>query len=388
MHPTFDTRIFRKECRSLARLGYEVKLIITADQEQEVDGVHIIPLSKAKTELDIRWKSPRKAVDIAMGIDADLYHFHDPELILPMRKLARHKNKPVVWDAHENYHYTIAYFNKFKCRPISRIMALAFSTVELNSCKKQFSGVVTINDLMAHRYRDHGIRTAAVGNFPEYDLLPYPPRVSRTSKPRFINAGTMWLETLPNIIAQAFALVRCELECEIAFWGRFKPPITPDSLRSIALSKGGPDEDVIIGGPYSYSVLVEELIPTAWAGCVLFDTNDYNNRLGLPNRFFELWANGIPAIVSRHTNIARIVEEIGGGIVVDNTPDSIAEAFHCLAKDPGIAVKMGKAGRAAIESRYNWKSAFQELLDLYNDIGVHVSKVLNPDQDLKTSNVK
>ena len=48
VHPAFDDRIFYKECKSLAKAGYEIYLIVTHNREETIDGVHIKPLPERK----------------------------------------------------------------------------------------------------------------------------------------------------------------------------------------------------------------------------------------------------------------------------------------------------------------------------------------------------
>ncbi|MBZ0265253.1 glycosyltransferase [bacterium] len=368
-HKAFDTRIFVRECRSLQQAGYRITLIIPHDKEEVVDGVHIIPIEYPVGFLQRRFLAARKAAVIAQSIDCDAYHFHDPDLLPVMRKVARKTGRPVIWDAHENYYTTIAFYNPFKVPIVSRLAARYFNYMELAACRKDFAGVVTINDIMAKRYRDIGVRTASVGNFPELEAFSYPPSVAKSDVPLFVMAGTIWSANMPHIIAEAFAEVRQKFSCKLAFWGRFDD-VDPKELVKIARSKGAPEEDVRAEGPFPRDVLVNELLPTAWAGCVLFDNSDYNNRVGQPNRFFELWANGVSAIVSEKTLVAKQVEEIGGGLVMDNSVSSLANAFERIILEANLADKLGLAGRKAIESKFNWDVNFNELLKLYHDLGL------------------
>jgi len=66
-------------------------------------GVTLIPLGPVPHRRARRFISgPRKALALARAVVADLWHFHDPELLPVALKLARSGHR-VVWDAHEDY---------------------------------------------------------------------------------------------------------------------------------------------------------------------------------------------------------------------------------------------------------------------------------------------
>lgn len=370
-HTAFDTRIFRRECISLAKAGFKVTLIAQNEHEAIVDGVHIIPLSKPRTVLERRFLTTYQAFELAMPLKADLYHFHDPELIPVMRRLARLTGCPVVWDAHENYVSSLKHFNQLRVPLASWLAAEYFDRLEIKACRREFSGVVTINELMAKRYQAYTDHLAILGNYVDISLLPDPPMVNRSIHPRLVSSGWQSKERCVTEVADAFCIARKKIHCEVAFWGTFEPHSLEAELGSRALFGNAPSEDVIIGGPYPWKTLVEELIPTAWAACVLFNPNNPNNVVGLPNRIFEYWANHVPVICTAGTQVARIVEEEGAGIIIaDNNPASVANAFLEIVKDIALVKKMGDDGRQAVEKKYNWANAFQNLLNLYADLGV------------------
>ena len=101
VHQIFDTRIFYKECKSLANAGYDVNLIVQHDKDEIINGIKIIALPKAKNRKERILKFRDLALQKAVELDADIYHFHDPELIpvgLKLKKLG----KKVIYDVHED----------------------------------------------------------------------------------------------------------------------------------------------------------------------------------------------------------------------------------------------------------------------------------------------
>jgi len=100
-HPPFDSRIFRKEARSLVKAGYEVILIAQHDKEEVVDGIRIINLQKQTNRIKRMTKTVLEAYQKARAVDAEIYHFHDSELI-PVGLRLRKLGKKVIFDIHED----------------------------------------------------------------------------------------------------------------------------------------------------------------------------------------------------------------------------------------------------------------------------------------------
>src|SRR5438093_974126 len=101
VHPIFDTRIFHKECKSLARQGVTINLIVSHDKKETIEGVQVIPLPFFKGRVARMFIKPILALIAALKTRADLYHFHDPEL-LPLGVFLKLLGKKVVYDAHED----------------------------------------------------------------------------------------------------------------------------------------------------------------------------------------------------------------------------------------------------------------------------------------------
>jgi glycosyltransferase involved in cell wall biosynthesis len=367
MHPSSDTRIFRNECISMVKAGYEVILCAPHTKNEIVDGVRIVPVFKPRTFLERIFTAPKRAVEIASKMDADIYHFHDPELLFAMAALAKKPGINVVWDAHENYADTIYSFNSLKIRIVSFIGAYFFGRFELYFAKKRFKGVVTVTDIMAKKYRDKGILTATAGNFSDISNIPGAAADRPKSPLVFISSGMQFKERSVVEIAQAFNLLQNETPAILRYAGKFKTEELKQEI--IGQVRTEMQDKLELSGPYTWEELVQEHIPKAHIGFVLFDTSDPNNCNGLPNRFFECWSNGLPVITTAGTQVARIVAEEKGGIVIpNNAPHSIAEAMNKFLDDPALAKTMGRNARKAVEEKYSWGVAFQNINQLYTTV--------------------
>jgi len=91
----------RKVCilttvKTLARAGYDVTLIAQHDGDRVVEGVRVIGLPKPRNRFTRIFGLTWRAFRLALRQHADVYHFHDPELLLigVMLKLLREAAGP------------------------------------------------------------------------------------------------------------------------------------------------------------------------------------------------------------------------------------------------------------------------------------------------------
>jgi glycosyltransferase involved in cell wall biosynthesis len=89
----------------------------------------------------------------------------------------------------------------------------------------------------------------------------------------------------------------------------------------------------------------------------------------LPIKLFEYMAAGLPVVASDFPGWRRIVEEVGCGRLVDPLdPAAICRELQWLLEHPDEAEAMGKRGRAAAESCYNWDGEGKALTDMYRKL--------------------
>ena len=138
-HAPNDTRIFHKQCASLARAGYDTTFVVKAKDPQSVGettekGVRVIQVPVDTSSRLKRMLFGAKAVyQKALEVDADIYEFHDPELLPYGLKLAR-RGKRVIFDSHEDYPTQIMEKGWIPA-PLRRLISGAYKAYETHVVK-------------------------------------------------------------------------------------------------------------------------------------------------------------------------------------------------------------------------------------------------------------
>lgn len=358
VHRAQDTRILHRECRTLAEAGFRVTLIANAPSDFVEHGVKVraLPVQSGNRFRRMTTKVWR-TFQMARAEKADLYHFHDPELI-PAGLLLRLTGAPVIYDVHESISLQILskHWIPFLVR---RPVALAYRIIE-RLVGRVFSAVVVATPAIAQYFPDD--RVVVVQNFPILDEL-----VSRgqavgavDSSPHTICyvGGITAVRGLREMMA-AIALLPETMPVELVLAG----PVTPQSLVDEAASWPGSDRTKFAG------VLgreeVADLLSRSTLGlCVLHPEPNYLDSF--PVKLFEYMAAGLPVVTSEFPFWRQFVLDTGAGMMVDPlNPKAISEAMTQLLGDPEAACRMGEAGEKAVRARFNWGTEAEKLVALY-----------------------
>jgi glycosyltransferase involved in cell wall biosynthesis len=362
VHPALDVRIFQRECKSLARAGFDVTIIGPHPADCVADKVQIkaVPVEKGRIARSTRavWRIYREA----LRINADLYHFHDPELI-PVGLLLRAAGKTVIYDVHEDLPRDIIskpYLPAWSRSLISRI-AGGFESATCGF----FSALVPVTPFIADRFLPLNKRTVVVSNYPYLQdetgsgaATPYCQRplslayVGNITKNRGIREMVFAMGMLPESLAATLELAGNDLPIDVH----------PEELRGHAGWKR-----IRHHGKLNYADVSSLLEQVRVGLVVIYPTPAFLESL--PVKMFEYMSAGLPIIASDFPQWRAIVEDSSCGLLVDPMdPAAIASAMEYLLTHPQEAEEMGRRGRIAVQTKYNWQTQERKLLDLYAEL--------------------
>jgi glycosyltransferase involved in cell wall biosynthesis len=354
VHARDDTRIFLKQCRSLAANGYRVSLIVADGKgDERRDGVHILDVGRSAGRLGRMTGAARRVFRRAAELDADICHLHDPEL-LPFGLLLKRRGAAVVFDAHEDLAKQI--MDKPYLHPWSRAaVSAAVGSFERFACAR-LDAVVTATPAIRRRFQGQGIKAVDINNFPLPGELETPTDWRRKAR-EVCYVGSIAVSRGIREIVRACALSRSGVRLNLG--GRF---VDRELEAELKRSPGWRSVNEL---GYLDRGGVREVLGRSIAGLVtLHPTSAYLNSL--PVKMFEYMSAGLPVIASDFPLWREIVEGSNCGLLVDpHDPAAIADAIDCLAENPALAEEMGARGRAAVATRYNWAAEEAKLLALY-----------------------
>lgn len=358
VHPHTDTRILIKECMSLVKAGLEVHFVAPGAPTSVIGGVQIHGVTK---ETANRLKRMTKTVDRVykkgLEIDADVYHFHDPELIPTGLKLKR-LGKKVIYDVHEDVPRDI--MSKQWINPILRkVIACAFEIYENRSARK-FDLVITSTPFIRKRFCKPGSIAIDIKNYPLLNELNIKPINWSDKKDTVCYVGGITTVRGINEMVQSLPLSGDKVKMILG--GSFANA----SEKAYAETIEGWGQVIELG--YLDREQVYETYRKSKLGMVvLHPISSFIDSL--PIKMFEYMSVGIPVIASDFPLWKEIIEGNNCGICVDPlNPKEIANAINWIMENPVEAEKMGGKGRRAVETKYNWEAESEKLISAYESL--------------------
>lgn len=358
VHFRYDVRIFHKECRSLANNGFEVTLLVNDNlHDENVNGVNIISTQlKPNNRFDRIVKSKRYIRQKMIDINAEVYHFHDPEL-LPEAYWIKKKGKKVIFDFHEDVSQQILY-KTWIPKKIRKIISAIYKQYEKGKAK-EFDALITVTPKFVERLKLVNPNTIMITNYPIIKEKTVDVQIPK--KKAICFAGGISPQWNHENIIKAIETID-DIEYILAGSG------STEYIEKLKGLKGW--NKVRYLGKISHEK-VENIYCESMIGMTLLSNNTQVGDEGtLGNtKIFEFMEAGLPVICSNNKLWKEIVENHACGLAIDpNRINEIKEAIEFLVKNYQEATLMGENGRKAIASVYNWNSQEKELLNLYHSL--------------------
>lgn len=362
VHPADDNRIF-KLCRSIARANRTVSYIVPTDADGFVDGVAIkaVPASASRLRRMLRttWSVYRRSLKER----AQIYQFHDPELIpvgLALQLLHGHH---VIYDVHENVPDTIL-GKHYIPRPLRKVIAATFDQFERQAAKR-FSAIVTANEDISERFKSPRNRVISIHNYAEAEeFSDSSPDTSRYESGLVFHSAASERTAFPAVVG-AIDLIPGKFTLKLVASG----VTTAEADAAARLVPISISHRICAVGKLSREKMVQTYLRCAVSLVLYADSRNHSSIRA--NRLYESLAAAAPVIVSDFPEWRELVESVGCGLAVNpSSPQEIAEAIQYLLTHPTEAAEMGRRGQQAFLQSFSWTHETNRLLELYDTLVV------------------
>lgn len=356
----YDSRIFTKECVSLAKAGYDVTLLVNDELPDEVKmDVEILSMRvPVRGRVDRATRVVNMAFKRAVKINAEIYHLHDPELLQLVYRFER-IGKKVIFDAHEDTEAQI--IDKRYIPFYIRKMFAQLYGVFCRKCMMKCEGIITVTPKIVDKYLSYNKNTIMITNYPivcdeldgniNHDI--------EIKEDYVVFAGGISEQWCHENIIKAVKMLDGV---------KYKYAGIIDEEYRIHLNAIDNKSSEYIG--FLNHDEVKSLYKTSIAGMALLQCNQVSDEGTLGNtKMFEIMLAGKPVICSDLRLWREIVEEYECGLCVDcNSVEEIAWAINYICTHEREAKMMGENGKRAVEEKYNWNSQEEKLVNFYKKL--------------------
>lgn len=358
VHPRDDSRIRSKQLDSLARTFGKVSLYVQDGRGNQVDpklGYQIVDTGPRLSRLLRMSVGGWRMFRAVWKAKPKVAHFHDPEL-LPWAILLRLRKIKVVYDVHEDYSQTVRYNHRLYVF-LRAILPVAVQIAEWIG-SRSVNAIVSATPSISERFPK--AKTVLVRNFPLTQELNVS-NVAYCSKPLEVcYVGTITLNR--NVIGMVDAINNVSKEAVFRLAGDFSSAATQNEVEA----RPGWRRVRYVGRVGREGVV--DVLASARAGLVVIKAIPHE-MVSLPIKLFEYMAASIPVISSDFPVWREILEGANCGIFVDpDDTDEIAKAIQWVLDNPEKAAGMGRNGREAVLTKYNWDNEAGTLISLYNTL--------------------
>lgn len=364
-HPYDDIRILKKQCVSLSRNGYEVTYITSnricdfTDEKYDNITIKVIKLKGGRfIRLFKYWKDLFR---VLLAENADIYHFHEFELLPIARKLLR-RDKKILYDMHEDVPRNMRpTLQKWFGKTLGKVVENLVEKYENRMIKKVDYNIGVI-PVQGERVRELAGDFELIQNYPIYNGDNESFKAYAEKKDNIICfCGAIAEERGITYLVDALE----NLNGKLVLAGL----ITEEYLKFLKERKGWGNVQFL--GKVSKNE-VDDIYNASKVGICTY-LNIPNHVNANPNKLFEYMNAGIPIVCTNFPSWIDAVENNGCGICVEpDNVNQVREAIEYIFSQPQIAEEMGNNGRVCVANKYNWQQEEKKLLNVYKKVAEKV----------------
>lgn len=354
-HGRRELRVHLKECNSLAANGYDVHYLVADGLGNErVGNVQVHDIGRAGGRFQRMLLRPWRMLAAARIINARLFHFHDPELLLIALFLMRGGAK-VIYDSHEDVPRSLLGRDWIPSR-IRPVLSYIFEIFE-NFVAKRLSAVIGATPHIAARFSRVNPQSIAINNYPLRS------EIEAEVERRGLSRNVCYLGGIGRIRGVEEMVRALEyVDARLILAGSFESVDTENAVRALP---GWAKVDY--RGMVSRAA-VREIMAESQAGLIFFHPEP-NHVDAQPNKMFEYMSAGLPVLASNFPLWREQLLEAQAGLVANPLdPKDIARIIRELLDDPDAAAEMGRRGRDGVLQRYLWDFEEKKLCAFYKKI--------------------
>ena len=294
----------------------------------------------------------------ALEVDADIYEFHDPELLPYGLKLAK-KGKKVIFDSHEDYPTQIME-KEWIPTFLRRMISSAYRAYETHVVKQLDAVLFPCTKNGINIFENRAKQVVILSNAVMLEEMTPPQQEAQKSGDTICCTGSLTYQRgITHLIRAAH-----QAGVKLILAGQYSSEEYRRELEAM------PEYSCVeYLGYIGRQELAQVYARSSIGMSTILNVGQYASLDNFPTKVYEYMAAGLPVIVSDYPFMRRSVQQDDFGIAVD--PDdvqAVAQAIGAILSDPQRAQQMGENGRQAVLQKYNWDIELKKLLELYDSL--------------------
>ncbi|MEZ8018145.1 hypothetical protein ACED63_06950 [Vibrio splendidus] len=350
VHTRKDPRVFHKICKSLSE-HYSTTLIVADGLDNEtIDNINIVNVSNGKPgRLKRVLFSSFNVVWTGYKSKCEIFHIHDPELLIPSLFL-KVMGKKVVYDIHENIRIQVAH-KKWLPKHTRAFASFLVGLIE-DFCCKFMDVLIVPQPKMLDMYKGKNKKVILVANYPEFEM-------------KSVESNNLF--SMYNLIYSGAITEDRGLYNMLNFLSldkRYKLTLAgPISSLLLEKARKHPNWDrVDYLGVLARDELYE-IYAKSSVGIIMFNNvGQYNMAYSL--KLFEYMQNGLYILMPNFGDWKLFNKKYNSGINVDYSDfNSTHEKLARVSSDDVEDVTL--SNRKLIKDIFNWNQQSNNLLECY-----------------------